>query len=90
MKKAFDNKLLKDTLEAQGKRITRMRDRKNRYPITAGGKKLIVLPKVFYPGKDSILMIETVRFNKGDVVLDSCSGTGIFAIFDSADSKGWC
>lgn len=81
MKKSSDNKLLQSTIEAQKKRIVRMKSRKDKYSIPVAGKEIIMLPKVFYPGRDTILMLETVRFRKGDVVLDSCAGPGAFAIF---------
>lgn len=87
MKKALEENLLKGTIEAQKKRIARMKSRKDKYKVLAGGKELIVLPKVFYPGRDSILMIETVKFSKRDIVLDSCSGTGIFAVFAAGKAE---
>lgn len=76
-----------DTIKAQGKRLERMKNRKGRYKTEVHGKEFIVLPRVFYPGTDSVLMIETVLFDPEDIVLDSCAGTGIFSVFAANKAK---
>jgi len=83
----IDKKLLEDTIEAQSKRLERMKSRKENYKIEVRGKEFIVLPRVFYPGTDSILMIETVKFDPEDTVLDSCAGTGMFSVFAANEAK---
>lgn len=74
-------------IEAQKKRLLAMKSLESSYTVKIADKEIIVLPKVFYPGRDSILMVETVPYKTNDVVLDTCSGTGIFAIFAANMAK---
>lgn len=47
------------------------------------GKSFIVYPTVFWPHDDSIALVENCKINRGDKVLDLCTGSGNIAIMSA-------
>lgn len=46
-----------------------------------GKLDLIILPKVFSPKTDSILLASKMKIRKGNIVIDTCAGSGIQTIY---------
>jgi release factor glutamine methyltransferase len=65
---------------SQKKYIKKVKSLDKPYEVKALGISLIVLPKVYAPGDDSLLMAKKMKIRKSDHVLDLCSGSGIVAI----------
>lgn len=49
---------------------------------------LILRPNVFWPYDDSVPLMDSVRINPGDQVLDVCTGSGVVAIFCALQGAG--
>lgn len=67
--------------EGQLKRIAKMKSVEKPYLVKVLDKDIIVLPNVFYPGKDTILLINTIKTKSTDTILEAFAGTGAIAIF---------
>lgn len=80
-------KLIQESLKIQKQLIKRIKSCKKPRTIKVEDKEIIILPKVFPPATDSILLVKTVKFKSGDVVLDACSGSGIYTIFAGDKAK---
>lgn len=58
----------------------KLRSLQNSYSINVLGKEIIVLPNVFYPSIDTILLIESIPVKKTDYVLEPFAGTGVISV----------
>lgn len=67
--------------EGQVKRIANMKFAEKPYLVKVLDKDLIVLPNVFYPGKDTILLINTIKTKSTDTILEAFAGSGAIAVF---------
>ncbi len=67
-------------LPSQKRYLKKVKSLTRPYKVVALGVSLTILPKVYAPGDDSLLMAKKMKIKKGDIVLDLCSGSGIVAI----------
>ena len=65
----------------QAKMSIKMKLTKEKYFVEVLGKKLIILPNVFYPHADTLLLINSAKVKSTDSVLEPFSGTGAISIF---------
>lgn len=75
------NQLKKDVLEKQSRSIRLWRNKTKPSTIKIDSVKITVLPQVFSPKPDSILLAKTMKIKRGETVLDTCAGTGIQTIY---------
>lgn len=47
------------------------------------GKNFLVYPGVFWPSEDSKAIVKNYIINKGEEVLDLCTGSGVIAVFSA-------
>ncbi|MDE1865133.1 MAG: methyltransferase [Candidatus Micrarchaeota archaeon] len=69
--------------DGQARKANKIRSAESSYTIKVLDKDILVLPKVFYPAIDTVLLIKTVEVEATDVVLEPFSGTGAISIFIS-------
>ena len=78
-------KITKHILALQEQKLHRMKAVREPYVVEVVGKEVIVLPTVFYPATDTILLIETVLneniITEKSIVLEPCAGTGVISLF---------
>lgn len=75
------NQLKKDVLKKQSRSIRLWRNKTKPSTIKVDGVEITVLPQVFSPKSDSILLAKRMKIKKGETVLDTCAGTGIQTIY---------
>jgi release factor glutamine methyltransferase len=73
--------LQKDTLKNQANSIEKWRNAQAPKFFRVGAIKIIVNPNVFSPKPDSVLLARKMIIKPGEIVLDTCAGTGIQTIF---------
>ena len=76
-----------DILKLQKNKIKLIKNCKQPYIMNFLNKEIIVFPNVFYPATDTKLLIETVKTNGSELVLEPCSGTGVISIFLAKNVK---
>lgn len=54
---------------------------------TYEGLRIICLPKVFYPQRDTVLLAKTAEVSDEETVLESCSGSGFISVFLAKKAK---
>lgn len=77
----IENSMLEEVKMQQTKKIEIMKSSKKQYYVNVLGKEIIVLPHVFYPEIDTELLIQSVRPNTNDRILEPFAGTGAIGIF---------
>jgi methylase of polypeptide subunit release factors len=80
-------RLKKDVLKMQAGAIKTWRSRTDSIIIKVDSIEIIVSPKVFEPKPDSILLAKKMGIKPGEIVLDTCAGSGIQTIY-AATVKG--
>lgn len=70
-----------ETIERNRESLKRWRDQKEPRQFDIDGLKIKVLANVFPPKTDSVLLAQSVDIKKGDIVLDTCAGSGIQAVY---------
>ncbi len=83
----MQNSFEKEILGKQKKKIEKMNSCNQAYEVDILGKKVVVLPKVFYPGTDTELLITTIDIRPDEIVLEVCSGTGVISLFAAERAK---
>ena len=79
--------LQKDILKKQISSIQKWRNEPKQTTFKIDDIEIIVSPKVFSPKLDSVLLAKKMRIKPGELVLDTCAGTGIQTIYASLVKK---
>jgi len=66
---------------AQAKTAQKMELIKKPYYVKVLGKRIIIMPHVFAPQPDTILLIRSVKIKKTDRILEPFAGSGTISIF---------
>lgn len=74
-------------IKVQREYINKIKSTKEKYYIVHQGMEMVMLPNVFPPYVDSLLMIGSMDIPDNSVVLDACSGSGIIALHASRKAK---
>lgn len=74
-------------IKVQQEYINKIKRTKEKYYLVHQGMGMVILPKVFPPYVDGLLMIESMDILDNSVVLDACSGSGIIALHASRKAK---
>jgi len=74
---AFKN----ETIERNKESLKRWREQKGTRDFDIDGLTIKVLPNVFPPKSDSVLLAMYAKIKEGDVVLDTCAGSGIQSVY---------
>lgn len=75
------NQLKKDVLKKQSRSTKLWGNKTKPSTIKVDNVEITVLPKVFSPKPDSILLARKMKIQEGETVLDTCAGTGIQTIY---------
>lgn len=75
-------------LQRQAQKIDEFRKLAEPYQKELAGLRLTVFPHVYPAGTDSVLLGDTIIVNKGDSVLDVCTGNGIVALVAAQKGAG--
>ncbi len=67
--------------EGQAKLGDAMRSAKGQYLVEVLGRSITVLPRVFPPKTDTILLIKSAKINENETVLEPFAGTGAISVF---------
>ena len=73
--------LQKDVLKKQSSSTKKWKEASAATIFRVGTTEIVVNPRVFSPKPDSVLLATKMRVNPGEVVLDTCAGTGIQTIY---------
>lgn len=76
-----------EILEQQRKKIESMKYCAQAYEISILDRKVTVLPKVFSPATDTVLLINAIKIQSGETVLEACAGTGVISLFAAEKAK---
>ena len=71
---------MNESLKTQSAYIKKIRNQKLPVQKKINDLDVICLPKVYHGGTDSQLVIEMMKINQGDEVLDLCCGNGIIGL----------